>query len=60
MDATFISKYVDKHSWLYAAVEYNLSNDIQINVEHKQLIAYREKDKSIMAIAEEFLIQSWI
>ena len=53
MDVSLIYKYVDKHSWLYASVEYNAAHDIQISVKHECLKKYRENDKSIMARAGE-------
>ena len=53
MDVKFISKYVDKHCWLYYSVEYNATYKIQINVEYGTLHGYRENDTSIMCKASE-------
>ena len=44
----FIKKYLDKHSWLYASVEYNTNHNIQINVKYGKLTTSEQKYFSIM------------
>ena len=48
-----ISKYIDKHSWVYSVIKYNYNYDIKLNINHTELKGSRMNDGSIMAEASK-------
>ena len=51
MDIAVISKWVSRHSLIYAACEYNCDNKIDINLKHSTLEPKRHRDQSIMNLS---------
>ena len=46
-----ISKYIDKHSWVYAILAYNADNNISLNIPHGTNQPKRKLDRALMDLA---------
>lgn len=49
-----IKKWIERHSWIYAILEYNHDNNISINCPHATFEPQRKRDKSIMSCVSDF------
>ena len=54
MPFPIISKYIDKHSWVYSVIHYNHNYDIVMAAPHAELKGLRMNDESIMTAAGNY------
>ena len=52
------SKYVQKHSWVFACIKYIHDNNIQLSIIHNYLQAGRSGDQPIMLLASHLITKN--